>query len=199
MMAGAGMADAQGSGYSPGISVCADFHYGSYSDQPKDFKTGQEVARRVAVVFVEVAPNEMSALARSCRIEVKPGGQVLHFKQPGGSIAGQTSRAGTQPAKPFLRASRVASPPHFCAFPQQIHCFLARRGRLKKIETTWGGGGPEKISSWMRMLTSMRRSRFKARCVAFIIHEMIKAIKSWPQSRPSTRTCQVHERNGKQR
>jgi hypothetical protein len=88
MMAGAGMAYAQASGYSPGISVCADVLYGSYSDHPKEFKTGEEVAHRVAVLFAEVAPKDMPALARSCRIETKPGGaQVLHFKQPGGGDA----------------------------------------------------------------------------------------------------------------
>lgn len=88
MMAGAGMTYAQAPGYSPGISVCADVLYGSYSDHPKEFSAGEEVAHRVAVLFVEVAPKEMPALARSCRIETKPGGaQVLRFKQPGGRDA----------------------------------------------------------------------------------------------------------------
>jgi len=57
------------------------------SDHIRKFKAGEEVARRVAVLFVEVTPKETSALARSCRIEVKPGGQVLHFKQAGGKDA----------------------------------------------------------------------------------------------------------------
>jgi len=87
MVAGAGMAYAQASGYSPGISVCSDVLYGSCSDHIRKFKAGEEVARRVAVLFVEVTPKETSALARSCRIEVKPGGQVLHFKQAGGKDA----------------------------------------------------------------------------------------------------------------
>jgi hypothetical protein len=87
MAAGAGMAYAQASGYSPGISVCADVLYGAYSDRARDFKAGEEVARRVAVLFVEVAPEETSALARSCKIEAELGGQVLHFKQPDGKEA----------------------------------------------------------------------------------------------------------------
>ncbi len=51
MVAGAGLGYAQASGYSRGISVCADLLYGSYSDHPKQFKAGEEVARRVAVLF----------------------------------------------------------------------------------------------------------------------------------------------------
>ena len=86
MVAGAGMAYAQAPGYAPGISVCTDVLYGSYTDQPKQFKAGEEVARRVAVLYVEVAPKETPALARSCQIETKPGGQVLRFKQAGGGV-----------------------------------------------------------------------------------------------------------------
>jgi hypothetical protein len=87
MVAGAGVSYAQARGYAPGISVCADVLYGSYSAHPKQFKAGEEVARRVAVLFVEVAPKEMPALARSCRIEPKPGGQVLHFRRADGKVA----------------------------------------------------------------------------------------------------------------
>jgi hypothetical protein len=43
MVKGTGMAYAQASGYSPGISVCADLLYGSYSDQSRKFKAGEEV------------------------------------------------------------------------------------------------------------------------------------------------------------
>jgi hypothetical protein len=87
MVAGAGMAYAQSSGYARGISVCSDVLYGSCSDRPRQFKAGEAVARRVAVFFVEVAAKEMSLLAQSCRIDAKPGGQVLHFKQAGGKVA----------------------------------------------------------------------------------------------------------------
>jgi len=46
-----------------------------------------DLTHRVAVLFVGVAPEEMPVLARSCRIEAQSGGQVLHFKQPGGKEA----------------------------------------------------------------------------------------------------------------
>jgi hypothetical protein len=84
MMAGTGMAYAQASGYSPGISVYSDILYGSNSDLTREFKTGEEVARRIGIFFVEVTPEETLALAQACRIEEKLGGRVLHFKQPGG-------------------------------------------------------------------------------------------------------------------
>ena len=87
MVAGAGMAYAQASGYSPGISVCSDILYGSCSDHPKQFKMGEEVAHRIAVVFAEVTPKETETLARSCKIEVKSGRQALRFKPPGGKVA----------------------------------------------------------------------------------------------------------------
>lgn len=86
VLAGSGMAYAQGSGYLPGICVCADMLYGSYFDHPRQFKAGEEVAHRVAVFYVEVSPKETAALAKSCRIEVKAGGQALHFKQAGGKV-----------------------------------------------------------------------------------------------------------------
>jgi hypothetical protein len=48
------------------------------------------VAHRVAIFYVEVTPEETSALAQSCRIEEKAGGHVLHFKQPDGKNAEMT-------------------------------------------------------------------------------------------------------------
>jgi hypothetical protein len=87
MMVGAGMAYVQATGYSPGICVCADTLYGSYFDHPQKFKAGEEVAHRVVVLFVEIGTKETLALAQSCRMEAKPGGAVLRFKQPGGKDA----------------------------------------------------------------------------------------------------------------
>jgi hypothetical protein len=84
MMDGAGMTYAQASKYSPGIAVYTDLLYGSYSDQVRQFKTGDEVAHRVGIFYVEVTPKETASLAKSCRIETTPHGQVLHFKQPDG-------------------------------------------------------------------------------------------------------------------
>lgn len=87
MVTGSGMTYAQASGYSPGISVCTDVLYGSYSNHPKKYKAGEEVARRAVVFFVEVTPKETSKLAQSCRIEERSGMKVLRFRQPGGKDA----------------------------------------------------------------------------------------------------------------
>ena len=87
MLAGSGIAYQQGSGYSPGISVCSDILYGSFSNSPRTFKAGEEVAHRVAVFFVEVPAEQTPALAKDCHIETKPEVSVLHFKQPNGQQA----------------------------------------------------------------------------------------------------------------
>ncbi|MGH7950491.1 MAG: hypothetical protein ACREFE_01020 [Limisphaerales bacterium] len=87
MLDGTGMAYAQASGYSRGIGVYTDILYGSYSNHPRRFKAGDEVAHRVGIFFAEVTPGETSKLAKSCKIETTPGGKVLRFKQPDGNNA----------------------------------------------------------------------------------------------------------------
>jgi hypothetical protein len=87
MMKGAGMAYAQAHEYSRGQAVYADIFYGSYSNRPRQFKRGDEVAHRIDVFFVEVSPKETASLAKSCSIKTTPGGRILHFKQPDGKIA----------------------------------------------------------------------------------------------------------------
>ncbi|HEX3628554.1 MAG TPA: hypothetical protein VH280_24355 [Verrucomicrobiae bacterium] len=87
MMSGSGLAYAQATGYTPGISVCTDILYGSYSNKARQFKAGDEVAHRVGIFFTEVTPQETSKLAKSCKIETTPGGQVLRLKQPDGKVA----------------------------------------------------------------------------------------------------------------
>lgn len=57
-----------------------DFLYGSYSEKPRHFKSGEEVARRVVVFFVETSPEETARLAEKVRIE----GQVLRLTLPEG-------------------------------------------------------------------------------------------------------------------
>lgn len=86
MAAGSGLAYAQAHGYSPGICVCADQLYGSYSDRTRQFKTGEEVARRVVVLTVEAGAKETAALAQSCKIESTGHGQILHFKEAGAEV-----------------------------------------------------------------------------------------------------------------
>ena len=87
MIAGRGIVYNQATGYQPGISVCSDILYGSFSDQPKHFKAGEEVAHRVALCFAEVTPKETAALARSFKIEKTGNGQTLRFKMPDGKEA----------------------------------------------------------------------------------------------------------------
>jgi hypothetical protein len=87
MLKGAGIAYAQASKYSPGIAIYTDILFGSYSDRPRQFKAGDEVAHRVGIFFVEVTPRETASLARSCRIEIASGGKILRLKQPDGKVA----------------------------------------------------------------------------------------------------------------
>ena len=78
---------AQAKGYSPGISVCADILYGSFSDKLKHFKKGEEVAHRIAVLYMEISPKKTADLARSIKLEKAAAGQVLHLKLPEGGTA----------------------------------------------------------------------------------------------------------------
>ena len=83
-VAGSGLAYTQASQYSPGIAVYTDMLYGSYCDRARRFKSGQTIAHRIVVFFVEVTPKETSVLAQACRIEKRTAGSVLLFKQPSG-------------------------------------------------------------------------------------------------------------------
>lgn len=85
VLSGSGLAYQQASGYSRGISVCSDILYCSFSDNPRQFKAGDEVARRVAILLVEVSSIQTEALSRSCRLEKDSHGSVLHFMQPDGT------------------------------------------------------------------------------------------------------------------
>ncbi len=87
MVSGSGMAYVQAPGYTGGSATCTDILYGSYSDQPRQFKAGDEVAHRIGIFCVEVTPKETASLAKSCRMETTPNGQVLHFNQPDGEVA----------------------------------------------------------------------------------------------------------------
>jgi hypothetical protein len=84
MVAGGHLSYNQARGYQHGISIYEDILCGSFSTQPKQFKAGDEVAHRVAIVLLETSPKETAALAKSFKIENGPGGDVLRFKPPGG-------------------------------------------------------------------------------------------------------------------
>lgn len=85
-VAGSGLTYAQASGYNT-QAVYADVLYGSFSDQPRNFKADDEVAHRIMLFFVEVTPEETSVLSQSVRIEQTPDGQVLRFRLPEGGEA----------------------------------------------------------------------------------------------------------------
>jgi hypothetical protein len=58
MLSGAGMAYAQASDYARGIAVYPDILYGSFCGEKRQFKAGEEVARRKIVLYLEASPKE---------------------------------------------------------------------------------------------------------------------------------------------
>ena len=85
--AGSGLAYAQAAGYDQHTAVCADVLYGSFSDGPKHFQAGEQVARRIILFFTEVTPRQTVDLSKSCRILDESGRQILRFKVPEGDEA----------------------------------------------------------------------------------------------------------------
>lgn len=83
MAVGGNLSYNQAKSYQGGISICEDILYGSYSTQPKHFKKGDEVAHRVAIVFLETSSKETKAAAKTVKIEELSGSRMLHFKSPG--------------------------------------------------------------------------------------------------------------------
>ena len=87
MAAGSGLSYHQAAGYDPHTAVCPDVLYGSLSDHPRHFKTGDQVAQRIVLFFVEVTPKATSTLAHTFSIAEKSGTKVLHLKLPEGGHA----------------------------------------------------------------------------------------------------------------
>ncbi|HTA31660.1 MAG TPA: hypothetical protein VK731_14295, partial [Candidatus Cybelea sp.] len=87
MVAGSGMSYSQAMNYAPGISVREDILYSSFSNHPKSYAAGDEVAHRIAVIFVEVKPRETAALAQSIKIENQQPRPILRFQTPEGTEA----------------------------------------------------------------------------------------------------------------
>ncbi len=69
------------------LAVCPDILYGSFSDRPRRYQAGQQVAQRIVLFFVEVTPKTTSTMSRSFSIAEKSGAQVLHFNLPEGGQA----------------------------------------------------------------------------------------------------------------
>lgn len=83
-LAGSGMAYVQANRYSGGMSVYTDVLYGSYGARRKHYKAGEQIVRRVVVLYVEVSTAETAKLAKKCEIR---NGNVLHVAEPGGKAA----------------------------------------------------------------------------------------------------------------
>jgi hypothetical protein len=105
VVSGNGFSYHQAKDYSPGISVRTDVLYGSFweptnrvsdnlpvsklplAQELKHFKAGEEVARRIAVCYVETSPEQTATLAKSAKIISTPEGQTLQLKLPEGREA----------------------------------------------------------------------------------------------------------------
>jgi hypothetical protein len=85
-VSGSGLAYAQASRYGP-ISVYSDTLYGSFNDHAREFKAGEQAASRIAILSVEVTPDETAALSHSARIEETKSGRILIFRLPEGGEA----------------------------------------------------------------------------------------------------------------
>ena len=84
---GSGLSYAQATGYHPGMAVCADVLYGSSCGQLKNVKAGEEVAKRIVLLFAEISPKKTESLVKSFKIENKAGHRVLRFQLPEGGKA----------------------------------------------------------------------------------------------------------------
>lgn len=62
-----------------------DCLYASYSDKRREFRAGEEIARRVVVFFVETSPAQTARLSEAARIERTPSGSMLHLGFPDGT------------------------------------------------------------------------------------------------------------------
>ncbi len=87
VIAGSGMSYVPARGYARGMAVYPDLLYGSFSTQQRQFHAGEEVARRIIILHVEVSPKVTAALARSVKVTSEHGSQALHFKLPEGGEA----------------------------------------------------------------------------------------------------------------
>src|SRR5262249_47736385 len=76
MVEGAGMAYVQASGYHPQTAVCSDMLCVSFSDRPRRFKPGEEVAHRTVLLFVEITARKTAALAKSFSVKETMNGRT---------------------------------------------------------------------------------------------------------------------------
>jgi hypothetical protein len=84
IVAGSGLVYASAAGYDAQMGVCSDILYGSFSNEPKHFKAGEEVARRIVIFFTEVSPRKTAALSSRFCIMMEPGLGIVQFELPEG-------------------------------------------------------------------------------------------------------------------
>jgi hypothetical protein len=84
LVEGSGISYTQAKSYSPGISVYSDVLSVSYSDKPRDFRTGETIARRIVLLVTEVSPRETAALSHSVKVENSGAAKHLLFTLPAG-------------------------------------------------------------------------------------------------------------------
>ena len=82
---GSGLGYQQGRGYDPHTAVCADVLYGSFSERPRQFKAGEEVARRVVLLFTEVTPRRPQGWRRRLRLRRPQDTRMFRVKLPEGA------------------------------------------------------------------------------------------------------------------
>src|SRR5262249_48926068 len=83
-VAGSGMSYQQATGYTR-QAVYPDILCGSFHEGAKNFKKGEEVARRVVVFFLELSPKKTSTLAKAVKLDESQ--KVLRLKLPEGGEA----------------------------------------------------------------------------------------------------------------
>src|SRR5262249_40576115 len=77
-IAGSGLKYKKATGYNA-QAVCTDMLYGSFSNQQRKFKAGDEIARRIILCAVDITPDETAALAKSVKINETAEGKELQF------------------------------------------------------------------------------------------------------------------------
>lgn len=82
-VSGSGMAYIQANKYNA-QGVFADVLYGSFSSQPRQFKSGEMIAHRIMIFFTEITPEQTEVLSRSVKMETAAGIPVLSFILPEG-------------------------------------------------------------------------------------------------------------------
>jgi hypothetical protein len=77
-IAGAGLSYKKANGYNA-QAVCADILYGSFLNQRRKFKAGDEIAHRIILCAVDISPEQTEALIKSSKVQHTAAGKELRF------------------------------------------------------------------------------------------------------------------------